>query len=237
MLRIAIVEDNEAERAHLRKCIDFWADTEKIEVQADEYPSGLAFIGKYEPVYDIVLMDIDMPGMNGMDTARSLRRMDTAVILIFVTNMAQYAIQGYEVSAANYILKPVSRQDFRLKMSRVMPRLTRRSDAAVSIGTSQDLRTLRLSVIRYIEVKGHYLLYHTGEGDFEEYGTLKSAEEKLASRDFCRCNRFLLVNLRYVTAVEGDTAVVGGSRLPISRPQKKQFLSALSSFIGGVSHA
>lgn len=112
MVSIAIVEDNEKERAYIRSCLDEISKQEEIPLHVEEFSSGTAFLGNYQPVYDIVLMDIEMPVMNGMETARMLRKIDETVLLLFVTNMSQYAVQGYDVDALDFIVKPINPYSF-----------------------------------------------------------------------------------------------------------------------------
>lgn len=235
MIRIAIVEDERRERAHLRDCLAYMAEKEQLEFDIVEFGSGEEFLGGYQPVYDIVLMDIELPGINGMETAKALRRLDSFVLLVFVTNMVQYAVSGYEVDALNYILKPVNRFDFALKMNKAISRTAKRTEKSVQIRAGKDLYMLPVAAIRYLEVDGHYIVYHTTEGDYSEYITLKEAEKKLNKPYFVRCNRCYLVNLKYVSAVRDDVVQVGRDELLISRPQKKAFLNALAVFIGGVN--
>lgn len=235
MIRIAIVEDERRERAHLRDCLAYMAEKEQLEFDIVEFGSGEEFLGGYQPVYDIVLMDIELPGINGMETAKALRRLDSFVLLVFVTNMVQYAVSGYEVDALNYILKPVNRFDFALKMNKAISRTAKRTEKSVQMRAGKDLYMLPVAAIRYLEVDGHYIVYHTTEGDYSEYITLKEAEKKLNKPYFVRCNRCYLVNLKYVSAVRDDVVQVGRDELLISRPQKKAFLNALAVFIGGVN--
>ena len=235
MIRIAIVEDERRERAHLRDCLAYMAEKEQLEFDIVEFGSGEEFLGGYQPVYDIVLMDIELPSINGMETAKALRRLDSFVLLVFVTNMVQYAVSGYEVDALNYILKPVNRFDFALKMNKAISRTAKRTEKSVQIRAGKDLYMLPVAAIRYLEVDGHYIVYHTTEGDYSEYITLKEAEKKLDKPYFVRCNRCYLVNLKYVAAVRDDVVQVGRDELLISRPQKKAFLNALAVFIGGVN--
>jgi DNA-binding LytR/AlgR family response regulator len=211
------------------------AEKEQLEFDIVEFGSGEEFLGGYQPVYDIVLMDIELPGINGMETAKALRRLDSFVLLVFVTNMVQYAVSGYEVDALNYILKPVNRFDFALKMNKAISRTAKRTEKSVQIRAGKDLYMLPVAAIRYLEVDGHYIVYHTTEGDYSEYITLKEAEKKLNKPYFVRCNRCYLVNLKYVSAVRDDVVQVGRDELLISRPQKKAFLNALAVFIGGVN--
>jgi DNA-binding LytR/AlgR family response regulator len=233
MIQIAIVEDDAAARVRLRECLDYVSAETQIPFDIVEFPSGFSFIGQYQPGFDIVFMDIDMPGMNGMDTARALRKVDTNVVLIFVTNMAQYAISGYEVDALDFILKPVNKYSFAIKVKRAISRTTRLTDQYIQIKTDGGLHRVRITAIQYLETDGHYVIYHTTNGNFAEYGTLKDAESKIGRPQFVRCNRSFLVNLRYVDSICKNSVFVGGAELDISRPQKKAFLSALSDYLGG----
>ena len=233
MIRVAIVEDDSAERERLRACLRWLEESEGMRFHVAEFASGTAFIGSFQPVYDLIFMDIEMPGMDGMETARALRKMDASVLLIFVTNMAQYAIAGYEVEALDFILKPVNRYSFAIKMKRAAARIPKRIEEYVAIKCEGELRQVPIASVRWLDIDGHYVVYHTTEGDFEEYGTLKEAYGKLNRSFFVFANRGCLVNLYHVSAVNKNSVTVGGSQLDISRPQKKSFLAAMSDFMGG----
>lgn len=233
MIRVAIVEDDSAERERLRACLRWLEESEGMRFHVAEFASGTAFIGSFQPEYDLIFMDIEMPGMDGMETARALRKMDASVLLIFVTNMAQYAIAGYEVEALDFILKPVNRYSFAIKMKRAAARIPKRIEEYVAIKCEGELRQVPISSVRWLDIDGHYVVYHTTEGDFEEYGTLKEAYGKLNRSFFVFANRGCLVNLYHVSAVNKNSVTVGGSQLDISRPQKKSFLAAMSDFMGG----
>lgn len=233
MIRVAIVEDDEQERKRLRSCLTKLQEGGELSFHVTEFSSGTAFIGAYEPVYDLIFMDIEMPGMDGMETARALRKMDASVLLIFVTNMAQYAIAGYEVEALDFILKPVNPYSFAIRMKRAVARIPRRVEEYVAVRTEGETRQIEISSIRYLDMDGHYVVYHTLSGDLSEYGTLKDSYGKLNQTCFVFVNRSCLVNLYHVSSVNKNSVTVGDSVLDISRPQKKSFLTALSDFMGG----
>ena len=233
LIRVAIVEDDGAERERLRACLRWLEESEGLRFHVTEFSSGTAFIGSFEPGYDLVFMDIEMPGMDGMETARALRKMDASVLLIFVTNMAQYAIAGYEVDALDFILKPVNRYSFAIKMKRAAARIPKRIEEYVTVKCEGELRQLPIASVRWLDIDGHYVVYHTADGDFEEYGTLKEAYGKLNRPSFVFVNRSCLVNLYHVSAVSKNSVTVGDRQLDISRPQRKSFLAAMSDFMGG----
>lgn len=233
MIQVAIVEDDASARARIRECLDYVSAETQIVFDVREFSSGFSFIGQYVPGFDIVFMDIEMPGMNGMDAARALRKMDSNAILIFVTNMAQYAISGYEVEALDFVLKPINKYSFALKVKRAVARTTKHTDDYITIKTDGGLHRERIAAIKYLHVDGHYVIYHTANGRHAEYGTLKEAEAKINRPHFVRCNRSFLVNLRHVASVQKDVIIVDGDALIISRPQRKAFLEALTEYMGG----
>ena len=233
MLQIAIVEDDFSERKRIRECLSFLEQEEGLSFVVREFETGAAFLDKYRPEYDIVLMDIEMPGINGLETARELRQMDGEVILIFVTNMAQFALYGYEVEALDFILKPINRYSFALKLKRAVSRTGRKTEDYITIRMERESVSVRVASIRYLEVRGHYVVYHTTEGDYTEYTTLKEAAGRIGRDTFANTSRSFLVNLRYVDSVGKDTVMIGKDEIQISRPQKKAFLSAMSEYMGG----
>lgn len=231
MYRVAIVEDEAAERDNLAENLVRYSDMFEIRT----FPSAVEFLTDYKPVFDIVFMDIDMPYLDGMTAARRLRELDADVCLIFVTNMAKFALKGYEVSAFDFIVKPVSYPGFSLKLDRILRHLGTRTDKLVLIQSGRD-KLLRVSVtdILYVEVMGHKIIYHMPDRKILSYGTLKSVEDTIGDNFFVRCNNCYLVNLRHVTAIEGNYVRVGEERLLMSAPRKSSFEQALADFLCSV---
>lgn len=231
--RIAIVEDKQAEADALTKYFARYTAEKGERFELTRFASGEEFLQKYHPIYDIVLMDIGLPMANGMETAARLRQMDRLVILIFVTNMAHFAVQGYEVDAFDFIVKPIGYANFALKLQRALNKLSARQDAELVITLSDQISRVSVSQIKYVEISGHRLVYHTVDGDLAAYGNLKEVEAALNSKMFVRCNSCYLVNLSYVRAIRGYVAIVGTDKLQISRPRRKAFIQALNDYLGG----
>ena len=234
MLNLAVVDDEAAERQRIRECLGYVSEKTGTEFCIDEFSSADSFLVGYEDKYDIVFMDIEFPsGLDGMAAARELRKFDKTVILIFITNMAQLAIHGYEVDALDFIVKPLDQYAFLLKMTRALERVTLRLDNSIRILMEGEVIVLRSRLIRYLEVQGHYIIYHSREGTFSEYISLSAAEKKLNDPAFFRCNRGCLVNLRFVTEVKKDVCVVDGEEVPVARTQRTAFIKALADHLGG----
>ena len=235
MIRIAIAEDSAQERSRLERYLTRYGQENGCGFEIETYENGADIVSAYRPGIDILLLDIEMPVMDGMRTARVLREMDRNVIIVFVTNLAQYAVQGYEVEALDFIVKPLDWNVFSFRMTRILSRLKRRRDeAAHSVVIRLDdggMRRVDVPDLMYVEVTHHTLTYHTVDGAYSERGTMREAEKALLPHGFCRCNQCYLVNLRYVTALEDDMLTVGGDRLRISRSKKKDLVKALSDYM------
>ena len=144
MLQITIVDDSPGDTADLRACLARWEKETGTPIRVTEYANALDFLEEYRGACDILLLDVDMPGINGMDAARQLRAVDQAVRIMFVTNMAQFAIAGYEVDATDFIVKPVRYFSFAQKLSRTAALAVRRRQWHLLLRAGDDL--IRLPV-------------------------------------------------------------------------------------------
>ncbi len=233
MIRVAIVEDEAEIREQLMGYVQRYTRQYGTAFEVKTFADGLEILEDYRPAYDLILLDIEMKHLDGMETARRIRELDPDVMLVFITNMAQYAIKGYAVGALDYVLKPVPYFAFSQQLQKVEAQLRRRTRHYLAVPVEGGLRRLDTSRIYYIESEGHRVHFYTEEGDFVAPGALKALEEKLADRPFARCNSGYLVNLAQVRAVQQNTVEVGPYELQVSRPKRKSFLAALTDYIGG----
>ena len=120
MIRIAIVEDNENEAKTLSSLLERYGRDHGEEFQIRHFQNALRFLDQYQPDFELIFMDIDMPYMNGIEATKKLRQIDENVVLLFVTALAQYAVQGYGVGALDFLVKPINYAIFESKMGRAM---------------------------------------------------------------------------------------------------------------------
>ncbi len=233
MLNIAVVEDDGQDMEQLLSYIKRYSREKGIGLRTFPFLDGSELLKDYQARYDIIFLDIEMPGLNGIDIAKQIRMRDSNVVLVFVTQIAQYAIQGYSVGALDYVLKPVSYSVFSVKLERAMNLAGRRSSSQLLIRQSDGVVRLDTRQIYYIDVRDRMLHYHTELGDFSTRETLQSVEEKLAPFHFARGNHWYIVNLYHVSGVRGDKVIVNGQELMLSRRNKAAFLAALAGYVGG----
>lgn len=233
MINVAIIEDDIKATERLQKHIRQYEVESGQEFSVFAFTDAIDFVSDYAPKYDAIFMDIELPHMNGFDAAVRLRRIDKDVPLVFVTNMMKYAVKGYEVDAVGYMLKPVDYFAFKTQMDKIRRIIDRRQDAEIIVKSEYGSRRIRLGDLYYVEVLGHYLIYHTADGQFREFGQLSKLEKELSKHNFFRCNRCYLVNLKHVMGIKDGAILIGGDEIMMSRRMKKDFLLALNDYFGG----
>lgn len=232
MANIVIVEDESTAIQKLREYLEQYAKEYQETFNITVFRDGMDILDAYSPDFDIILLDIMMPHLDGMKTAQRIREKDTEVVIIFITNMASYAIHGYEVNALDFMVKPVKYFQFALKMKKALQVVSDKKEKFLFLPVNGEKRKVSVRDIYYIEMYNHNLHIHTREDVIEFYGTLQSMEKELATCHFVRCHSGYLVNLYHVSSYRDDYVVVGGTQIPISRPKKKVFLQAVMEYIG-----
>ena len=217
----------------IRQFICRYEKEEQTKICVKEYTDGLQFLEEYEGNLDVVFLDIEMPHMDGMTAARKLREKDTGIKIIFVTNMAQYAIHGYEVDAVDFIVKPISYYVFVDKLKKALRYLNLNKEKMVVVHGNGEMMRIGSSQILYVEKDKNYLVFHTTKGNLQARGTMLDVEKELSQEGFSKCINGCLVNLKCVSKLEKDTVWIDEIQLPISRQRKKEFKEDFMRYLGG----
>ena len=232
MLRIAIVEDEANQREQL--AIGVRGVLGSLEAELICLDEAVPLLARYAAGerFDLLLLDIQMPGMDGMSAAARVREFDADVLIVFITSMAQYAVQGYKVDALDFLVKPVTREVLDACLARALRRLRKREPASLSVRSGGSLRIVPVSSILYAESREHRTLLRTREEEIPCAGSLGSLEEALIPHGFFRCHAAFVVSFAQVERLDGGEVLVGGQRVPLSKHRRRQFLAALAAFWG-----
>lgn len=233
MIHIAVVEDEQMYSDQLNGYLERYCKAGGTKMKVTFFTDGDEIIRNYSGEYDIILMDIQMRFMDGMTAAEKIREMDTKVIIIFITNMTQYAIRGYQVDALDYMVKPIEYFSFSQKLAKAIERIKPDHHQYISVTTDNGLKKLDIDDILYVESFRHYLKFETQKGGFQTRSTMKNAEETLEPHGFCRIHKGYLVNIKYVEEVRENNCVLGIRQIPLSRVNRKNFMEKLTNYIGG----
>lgn len=234
-MRIAIVDDVRSDAGLLQSYLRRSQEDGIGEWEIMLYSCGEDFLARYQPMFDLVILDIDMPGLNGVDIARRIRAMGDNVVLMFVTNMPQYALQGYAVDAVDYLIKPVSYEEFSLKLKKAQRYIRLNQSTQLTLRTADGVALVQSDQLLYVESSLHYLTYHTLDGDYRVRGSLSQAEAELPPSLFARCGGSFLVNLRHVRGVDKQDVLVGEERVKLSRGKRLEFMEKFSKYLGGMA--
>lgn len=233
MYRIAIVEDEKSYSDQVQEYVQKYGEENGLTFEIQTYSDGQKIADDEKNHYDIIFFDIEMKTMNGMEAASVIRGRDENVVIVFITNMAQYAIEGYSVGAFDFVLKPIDYYSFSFRLSRALERVKKKETLEVVVNTAKGIKRLDSGKIWYVEIDNRILYFHTKEGQYSMRGTMQSAEEMLRDYHFVKCNHWYLVNLKFVTEIRDNVVIVAGNQLEISRRNKTSFIRAVTDYIGG----
>ncbi len=232
-MKIAIVENEKLQVDLLKSFLSRYEEEKKTICQADVFYNGVDFLSDYTEEYDVVFLDIQMPMMNGMEVAEKLREKDRNVAIVFVTNMAQYAIQGYRVEALDFLVKPVGYFEVSLELDKVKKRMENRKEDYLFISShGSSIRRIAHSEIRFVEVVKHDICLHVKDEVIMYRGTIKDLLPKLNPSLFSQTDQCYIVNMNYIESVSGfEIYLETGENLHISRARKKSFLNDYTVFL------
>lgn len=233
MYKIAIVEDELENRQQISEYITQYGRENEIHFEIEVFQDGKEIMDADHNSFEVIFFDVEMPKVNGMDAAKYIRERDENVVIVFITNLAQYAIQGYSVGALDFVLKPINYYSFSLRLAGALERVKKKETMDVILTTSDGMKRLNTKDIYFIEIINRMLHYHTTDGEYVVRGTMQSAEAAFKDYNFEKCNHWYLVNLKYVSEIQKNIVIVAGMELEISRRNKTAFVKAVTDYIGG----
>ena len=231
-MRIYTVEDDIHAQETLKKMILRVLEEAGSTADIKSYVNGIVFLQEYSGDGDIVFLDCDMPAMNGMEVAKRLRAKDAGVMIIFVTNLVQYAVEGYEVGAFDYILKPLSYPAFSRKFLRALKKIKSGKDMCISFRSGRSVVKVAVPNVYYVEVNGHNVTVHTSDGLITSRSPLSELEPLLAEYGIVRCASYYMVNLLHVKQVMADKIIMSDdTEIALTRSFKKKFMQKFAAYL------
>ncbi len=227
--RMAVVDDRSEDRELITSLVRSCAESLEPPIHPEIRPfsSAEAFLFSYEvaPDYDILFLDIELPGLNGVELAKRIRAKNETVQIVFVTGYSDYIAEGYDVSALHYLMKPLEKEKLQKVLEKAVSRLTK-NEKTLMVKTESRLIRIPVHEIRYIDVFGNYITIHAKE-NISEKKTLSSIEKELDER-FYRLGRSAIINLTMVHHVtRSEVFLLSGETIPLPRGAYEGLIQAI----------
>ncbi len=216
-IRVALCDDEETVREYLGRLLEEWKERQNDQLQIEYFESAESFLFQYEEDkrWQLLILDIEMGKMNGVELAKKVREHNKEVQILFVTGYMDYISDGYEVEALHYLLKPVTKEKLFSVLDRARERM-KKSEKALFLQGSDETVRIPYYEIRYVEVQHNYVTIHAAE-DYTVKKTLSELEEELGD-GFFRTGRSFLVNLKCVKRItKKEVSLKDGMVIPLSR--------------------
>ncbi len=216
--KLAVCDDNQTDSSYISTLVTNWALSNGYMIKINTFPSAEAFLFHYadEKDYDILMLDIKMDRMDGMELAKKIRKSNTMIQIIFITGFPDFMAEGYEVCALHYLMKPVSPDKLYATLERAVKNLAKK-EKTLQVVFDRQTDFIPLSEILYIESQKQYVIIHTTENKYRMKCSLTEIMDEL-NEYFFKCQRSFIVNLFYVAKIKADCVILkDGEEVPISR--------------------
>ena len=231
MLELVLCDDEKIYRNDLKHILSRELELSGIEYKITEFASGEELIASLIPAdSQILFLDIEMPGINGIETAKKLRELQNHAQIVFVTSHPDFVFQGYEVRALNYILKPYVPEKLLSVLHTALQELHVSADKYFIVEQSSGSIRVPLDTIRYFYSEKRLVHLVTGTSTYTFYDKLSDLESRLP-KSFSRIHSRYLIHLKYLDQIAGNQATIAGVSLPVSRAYKAPLSIAFANYL------
>ena len=234
MINIGVCDDESVHRNKIKEILLDILKTFNLEYKIYEYDSGESLLNNYPSNLDILIIDIQMKSINGMDTARKIRENDDDVEIIFMTSFAEFMQDGYEVRAYRYLLKPINENKIMKHITPCIKDIMRKRSNYITLNTRNYIDRVKIDSILYIETNRPNVLIYTNDNMYSIKMSMSKIEKTLKDCGFFRCHASYMINLSKVESMYGNTVKVGGKDIPISKYKVKELKLAITNILGDI---
>ena len=234
-INIAIIDDEKVQLELLEKYVRNWASEKNIRVITEAFYSAESFDFSWsmDKKYNILLLDIQMSGQNGIELAKKIRKEDNMANIIFITAIPDYIGEGYEVEAINYLIKPIKEEKLYECLDRALQRIPK-EEKTILIDVDGEIRRIIQHDILYVEAFSHSIDISTVDGKYTTRKNISAIEKELDENIFIRCHRSYIVGLRYIKRIgKNQLELDNGDLIPVSRRQYSQTNRAFIKYFRG----
>lgn len=234
MISIAVCDDEEKIRIQLNQYINEYINKNNLILHQATYENGERLLDNDLSNIDILFLDIQLGGMNGLDIARQIRKSNKEILIVFITNYAQYAIEGYEVKAFHFLKKPIIHERFQEVMNDAVSKISQMKSDFIVVRSVSEVHRILIRDIMYCETyKGHVLVHLKNNEVIEIYSSMGMMEKLLSEKNFYRCHTAFLINFYYVKRLlQKDIIMEDNTMIPISKHRKKSMFNAITNYWG-----
>ena len=234
MINIGICEDELNYRVNIKDMLGDILSTYSINYKIYEFSSGEELLSNYPKDLDILIMDIQMKIINGMDTARKIREFDQNLEIIFMTSFSEFMQEGYEVKAYRYILKPISERKISRNILPCINEIMKKKNNYLTINVKNYVDRIKIDSIVYIETDRPNILIYTNDNKYTTKMSISKIDKILREHGFFRCHNSYIVNLKLVESMNSNTLKIGEKYIPISKYRVKELKLALTNILGDI---
>ncbi len=234
MIRIAICDDEKHMSDHIRSMVSDFFRKKNQEISLHMFSSGEELLS-YNGHINILFLDIQMKGMDGMETARKLRADQFQGFLVFITVLKEMVFQSFEVQAYDYLVKPVDKKQFEKTMERLYASMQNASEDSLLVQKGYEGRIVQKDEIVFCEIIDRKIYLNLASGEVVDYyERIEKLETKLDNR-FYRCHRSYLINLKHLKGYKNGTAYMdNGKEIPVSRLRSKEFSGVVLQYMKNI---
>lgn len=234
MINIGICDDELHYRVNIKDMLGDILSTYSINYKIYEFSSGEELLSNYPKDLDILIMDIQMKIINGMDTARKIREFDQNLEIIFMTSFSEFMQEGYEVKAYRYILKPISERKISRNILPCINEIMKKKNNYLTINVKNYVDRIKIDSIVYIETDRPNILIYTNDNKYTTKMSISKIDKILREHGFFRCHNSYIVNLKLVESMNSNILKIGEKYIPISKYRVKELKLALTNILGDI---